>query len=80
MTQRLLEKIKKADIQMVGKSPVVVVPLEAWREMEDIVEEYRMERSPRFLRAIEGARKQIKQGKLYEFNVKTGAFKALRRK
>ncbi|MBI2591235.1 MAG: hypothetical protein HYW34_00985 [Candidatus Brennerbacteria bacterium] len=70
--QQLLEKTKS---QKIGKTPVIVLPLKDWRKIEMVLEEYQTSHSLNYLQSIKESRKQIALGKLYEFNLKTGAFK-----
>ncbi len=71
--------LEKTKIQKIGKMPVVVLPLDIWRQLEDILEEYQMSYSPAYIKSIEESRKQIKSGKLYELDIKTGKFKKIRK-
>jgi PHD/YefM family antitoxin component YafN of YafNO toxin-antitoxin module len=72
----ILEKIKS---QKIGKVPVVILPLKDWQEIELMIEEYQMENSENYFSSIKEARAQIKQGRLYEFDLKTGKFKTKKR-
>ena len=76
MSGALLEKVKQ---QQFGKLPVVIVPLAQWREMEAIIEEYEMMCSLNYRKSIAASRKQIKQGKTYHLNLRTGRFKKVRK-
>ncbi len=76
MLGAILEKIKH---QQIGKLPVVIVPLAQWREMEAIIEEYEMMRSLKYRKSIAASRKQIKQGKTYHLNLRTGKFKKVQK-
>ena len=77
MTATALRDIKHLQI---GKVPVVVLPLARWREVETILEDYEMMRSLKFRKSIEESRKQIKRGKTYQFDLKTGKFKRARKR
>ncbi len=59
-------------------APVVILPLESWRKIEDMIEEFEMSRSSKFKRSIKSSRNEIKKGLSYEFDVKTGAFSKVR--
>ena len=76
MPDAILEKIKH---QQIEKLPVVIVPLAQWREMEAIIEEYEMMRSLSYRKSIAASRKQIKQGKIYHLNLRTGKFKKVQK-
>ena len=71
--------LEKTKIQKIGKAPVVVLPLDIWRQLENILEEYQMSHSLAYIKSIEESRKQIKSGKLYELDIKTGKFKKIRK-
>lgn len=73
--QQILEKLQKTKPQKIGKMPVVVLPLEEWKQLEQVLEEYQMQGSKTYRRSIEVARKQIKYGPLYSFDLKTGILK-----
>lgn len=47
-------------IQKIGKRPVVVLPLETWREIEGCLEDLKMSRSETFRKNIAKARKEKK--------------------
>lgn len=75
-TQTLLKKIH---VQKIGKTPVVVLPLNVWQELEVMLEEYQASHSLNYIRSIKEARRQIRMGKLYEFDIKTGKFKKVKK-
>jgi len=54
--------------------PVVILPLENWKKIEDMMEEFEMNRSLKYKRSIKSSRFEIKKGLVYEFDSKTGAF------
>jgi len=66
--------LKKLEHGMIGKQPVVIVPLEQWRELEAKLEDYEMMRSVKYRKSIAEARRQVKQGKLARLNLRTGKF------
>ena len=47
-------------VQKIGKKPVVVLPLEKWREIEDYLEDLEMAQSQIFKKKIAKARKEKK--------------------
>jgi len=61
----------------IGKLPVVIVPLDQWREVEAKLEDYEMMRSEKFRKSIAESRNQARQGKLHRLDLKTGKFKKL---
>ena len=77
MTARALRDIKHLQI---GKMPVVILPLAQWREVEAIIEDFEMIRSLKFRKSIEESRKQIKKGRTYQFDLKTGKFRKARKR
>ncbi len=56
-TQELLEKVK---IQKIGKTPVVVIPLGTWRDIENRLEDSEMQSSKLFRKKITRARAEKK--------------------
>lgn len=78
--QQLLNKIQKTKIQKIGQAPVVVLPIEDWKALENILEDYEMACSSHYRRSVKVSRQQVGLGKLYEFNPKTGLFKRARRR
>lgn len=58
----VLEKIEHRVLR--GKTPLVVLPLEEWKIIEDIISEIS---SPNLLRSIAKARKDYKRGKAVEY-------------
>jgi len=61
-TQTLLKNI---DTQIKkGKSPLVILTLEEWRQVEDIINELS---SPRLLKSINKARQSYKKGRLIPY-------------
>lgn len=56
-TQELLEKAK---IQKIGKTPVVVIPLGAWRDIENRLEDSEIQSSKLFRKKIARARAEKK--------------------
>jgi len=69
--------LDKTKIQKIGKTPVVVLPLDVWQKLESALEEYQTISSLSYLKSIKESRKQIKVRKLYEFNIRTGKFKKI---
>jgi len=67
--------LKNLEHGKIGKLPVVIVPLDQWREMEAKLEDYEMLRSKKYRLSIAEARRQVKQGKLARLNLRTGKFK-----
>jgi PHD/YefM family antitoxin component YafN of YafNO toxin-antitoxin module len=60
--------LERARTIRIGKEPVVLVPLEAWREIEDLLEDREALRSKRYLRRVAKARRDIAAGKtVYPF-------------
>lgn len=60
MTKQLLEKLQKTRTKMVGKLPVVILPLENFERMKEDLE---MFSSKTLARDIEKARKEVRHGK-----------------
>ena len=58
----VLEKIEHRVLK--GKTPLVVLPLEDWKIIEDIISEIS---SPNLLKGITKARKDYKKGKAVEY-------------
>ena len=54
--------------------PMVMLPLQSWKKIEDIMEEFEMHQSLRFKRTIKKSRIEIKKGLVYEFDATTGMF------
>jgi len=54
--------------------PVVILPLQSWKKIEEIMEEFEMSRSLKFKCSLKSSRNEIKKGLSYEFDVKTGVF------
>ena len=53
---------------MIGKEPLVLVPLSLWRKVEDMLEDQEALASPRYVRRIQKARADIAAGKaVYPF-------------
>ncbi|MBT9168666.1 MAG: hypothetical protein DDT19_02014 [Syntrophomonadaceae bacterium] len=67
--------LEKTKIQKIGKTPVVVLPLNVWQELEVMLEEYQAGHSLNYVRSIKEARSQVKSGELYELDIQTGKFK-----
>ncbi len=72
MTMRILEKTASA---MIGKTPVVVLPLKEWGKVEAILEEYEMSVSKGYHASVQAAREEARRGKLHEFILTTRKFK-----
>jgi len=70
--------LEKAKPQKIGKAPVVVLPLRDWEKMKSILEEYEILRSQRYIKSIAEARKQVKEGKVYQLDLKTGKLKKVK--
>ena len=70
--------LKKLAQRKIGKLPVVIVPLDQWREVEAKLEDYEMMRSEKFRKSIAESRNQARQGKLHRLDLKTGKFKKAR--
>jgi len=61
MTARqLVEKIKKTEVKKIGNTPVVVLPLKVWREIEDYFEDLEINQSQSLAARIKKARSQKK--------------------
>jgi hypothetical protein len=61
MTARqLIEKIKKTEVKKIGKTPVVVLSLKVWREIEDYLEDLEISQSKQLAAKIKRARSQKK--------------------
>lgn len=58
----VLEKIEHRILK--GRTPLVVLPLEEWKIIEDIISEIS---SPKLLKSINQARKDYKKGKAVEY-------------
>jgi hypothetical protein len=59
-SQQLIEKVKKAGVQKIGKLPVVVLPLKVWEAIEDRLEDAQIEPSPLLKKKIAKARLEKK--------------------
>ena len=59
-SQQLIEKVKKAGVQKIGKLPVVVLPLKVWEEIEDHLEDAQIESSLFLKKKIAKARLEKK--------------------
>jgi len=59
----VLEKIEHRVFK--GKTPFVILPLEEWKIIEDIISEIS---SPNLIKSISKARKDYKKGKAIEYN------------
>ena len=74
MSTAVLKKLERGKF---GKLPVVIVPLDQWREVEAKLEDYEMMCSEKFRKSIAASRNQARQGKLHRLDLKTGNFKKL---
>ena len=74
-----LADLKHVKHEQIGKLPVVILPLAQWKEVEAILEEYEMMSSPNYRESIAESRQQIRQGRGYRFDLKTGKFRKLRK-
>ena len=75
-SQQLLGKIRNTEVQKIGKTPVVIVPIKIWEEIGDRLEDLEMEQSASFKKKITRARSEKT---LYLFNPRTGIFKKSRK-
>lgn len=81
MTYRDIATIEKStETGRFRGEPVVILPLENWKKIEDMMEEFEMNRSLRFKHSIKSSRSEIKKGLMYGFDSKTGAFAKVRAK
>lgn len=78
--QQTLNKLRNIKSLKIGETPVIVLPLKKWEIIENILEDYEMFNSVAYRQSIENARKQAKNSKVYEFNLKTGVFKKILRR
>ena len=74
-----LTDLKNITHEQLGKLPVVILPLAQWKEVEAILEEYEMMSSSSYRNSITESRRQIKQGKGYRLDLKTGKFRKVRK-
>jgi hypothetical protein len=75
MTYRDIATIEKStETTRFRGEPVVILPLQSWKKVEEMMEEFEMSQSLKFKRSIKSSRNEIKKGLAYGFNVKTGAF------
>ena len=74
-----LTDLKNVRHEQIGKLPVVILPLTQWQEVEAILEEYEMLSSSSYRTSIAESRQQIKQGKGYRLDLKTGKFRKIRK-
>jgi len=58
--QTLLSRIKNTGVQKIGRTPVVVLPLKMWQEIEDCLEDLEIEQSRRLAGKISAARREKK--------------------
>ena len=72
-------ELRNVKHEQIGKLPVVILPLAQWKEVEAILEEYEMMNSPNYRESIEESRQQIKQGRVYRLDLKTGKFRKIRK-
>ena len=66
---------KKIEKTRFRGEPVVVVSLEDWKKIEDLMEDEEARNSALFQKSIKESRKEIKLGNVFTFNPKTGRFK-----
>jgi hypothetical protein len=59
-TAAILKKVKTSTL---GKAPVVVLPMEVWTHIQDLLEDVEILHSKRLKKDIVKARQQVKQGK-----------------
>lgn len=57
---QLLSRIRNASVQKIGRSPVVVLPLKIWQEVEEYLEELEIEQCRLLPRKISVARREKK--------------------
>jgi len=55
---------KGATVTILGREPMVVIPLSLWRRVEDLLENHEALASRRFLRRVQKARSDAAQGRL----------------
>ncbi len=55
-----LYRIKNTSVERIGKSPVVVLTLKVWREIEECLEDVEIQQSRRLERKISAARRAKK--------------------
>ena len=72
-------ELRNVKHEQIGKLPVVILPLAQWKEVEAILEEHEMMSSSSYRKSIEESRQQIKQGRAYRLDFKTGKFRKIRK-
>ena len=72
-------ELKNVKHQQIGKLPVVILPLAQWKEVEAILEEHEMMSSSSYRESIAESRRQIREGKAYRLDLKTGKFRKVRK-
>lgn len=70
--QELKEKIKSAEIQKIGNTPVVVISLKKWQEIEDSLEDLAITQAQFLKKKIAKARKEKKYYSLDEIKKMVG--------
>ena len=60
--------LAKSQTIRIGRQPLVLVPLSLWRKVEELLEDQEALGSPRYLRRIQQARRDLAAGKrVYPF-------------
>ena len=72
-------ELRNVKHEQIGKLPVVILPLAQWKEVEAILEEHEMMSSSSYRESIAESRRQIREGKAYRLDLKTGKFRKVRK-
>jgi len=76
MTLREIQNIdKKIEKSRFKGKPMVMIPMEDWKKLEELMEDEEMRNSVALRTAIEEGVHDIKSGKVFSFDTKTGRFK-----
>jgi len=76
MTLREIQNIdKKIEKSRFKGKPMVMIPMEDWKKLEELMEDEEMRNSASLRIAIEEGVRDIKSGKVFSFDTKTGRFK-----
>ena len=70
--QNIDKKIEKSRFK--GK-PIVMIPMEDWKKLEELIEDEEMRNSIALRATIEEGIRDVKSGKVFSFDTKTGRFK-----
>ncbi|MDO8569876.1 MAG: hypothetical protein Q7R89_03865 [bacterium] len=76
MTLREMQNIdKRVEKSHFKGKPMVMIPMEDWKKLEELMEDEEMRNSVTLRTAIEEGMRDIKLGRVFSFDTKTGRFK-----